>query len=314
MTSVTRAANHSPLSCPNSTAQTNTTDPTPSLSPATPPAEVLDISTRWLAIILVIIFAWQVAWLCYGVTTIFRKTSYGFLYVAPGYMHPSVYWCFSCANLCCVATLILLYFDINNVSLTTTVVAMAFVYAALFMSLRRVYIRAPVLIREGRVRDVWMARVFVHNGLAALATFLTFVTLFHFASVLTYIFEVSRELSVTISLNVIFLEILVWFFVDSLVFDRFTRYTVSPYGMALLNLLSILTDSDFADFSSSNSVLVTFMLGVTCLTLLLKVAVVSVRHVRAPLFTGTGFSAVSKNYGTLDYGTLYSGSEHRTLL
>ena len=117
-----------------------------------PPTDdnIIPTSIRWVFIILLVVYAWQALWMLYGLTTIWRKTSYGYLYVAPGYMHPSVYWCFCGTNLSSVATILLVHFNLGIFALASTVVAMVFVYISLFMSLRRVYIRAPVLIRELR--------------------------------------------------------------------------------------------------------------------------------------------------------------------
>ena len=181
------------------------------------------------------------------------------------------------------------------------------------MSLRRVYIRAPVLIRENKIAEVWLARL-VHNGLASYGTWLTYVALFHMAFVLTEIFNVFRELAVTIAVNTIFIEIIVWFFLDNVTFDKFTRYTVSPYIISTLTLVSILSDSEFSDFSTSNSVLIAFMLVANCLDLVLKIVILLFKHVKNPLFSNVGFSGTKKNYGTLDYSRLQPDTEHRTLL
>ena len=111
-----------------------------------PPTDdyIIPTSIRWVFIILLVVYAWQALWMLYGLTTIWRKTSYGYLYVAPGYMHPSVYWCFCGTNLSSVTTILLVHFNLGIFALASTVVAMVFVYISLFMSLRRVYIRAPI--------------------------------------------------------------------------------------------------------------------------------------------------------------------------
>ena len=283
------------------------------IAPATDD-NIIPTFIRWVFIILLVVYAWQALWMLYGLTTIWRKTSYGYLYVAPGYMHPSVYWCFCGTNLSSVATILLVHYNLGIFALSSTVVAMVFVYISLFMSLRRVYIRAPVLIRELRSLEVWCARLFVQNGLASYATWLTYVALFHMAYVLTEVFDVFRELSVTIAVNIIFLEIIVWFFLDNITFDKFTRYTVSPYVISILTLVSVLAHSEFSEFSNSNSVMVGFMLITNCIGLLLKLVILFFKHVKYPLFSNVGFSATKKNYGTLDYTRLPPDNERRTLL
>ena len=115
------------------------------------------------------------------------------------------------------------------------------------------------------------------------------------AYVLTEVFDVFRELSVTIAVNIIFLEIIVWFFLDNITFDKFTRYTVSPYVISILTLVSVLAHSEFSEFSNSNSVMVGFMLITNCIGLLLKLIILFFKHVKYPLFSNVGFSATKKN-------------------
>jgi hypothetical protein len=62
-----------------------------------------------------VIFAWQLLWLAYGVTTIFRKSSSDFLYKYPPVMHWLVYVNFSLANVLYVLALVFWSRDLNMV-------------------------------------------------------------------------------------------------------------------------------------------------------------------------------------------------------
>ena len=209
-------------------------------------------SMRWILALLLVVYTWQLLWLIYGITTVFRKSSSGFLYIEPGHMPPSVYWCFTGTNVCAVISVLLETYD--QTAVASTVSAMVFLYVSLCVSLRRVYLRAPVLIRDNKGTEVWLARGFVHNGLAAYATWITYVALFNFARTLTEVFNLDQELSITISVSTLFLETTAWFFMDNLTLDKYTRYMVTPYAINILTLISLVTHSTFSDFSSSNSI------------------------------------------------------------
>ncbi len=270
------------------------------------------IPARWGFSVWIIVFSWQLLWLLYGISTIFRKTSYGYLYIAPGYMHPSIYWCFICANVASVITMVLLTFSLPGIALATSVLAMTFMYISLFMSLRRVYIRGPVLIREEQEKEIWFSRLFLHNGLAANATWLTFLALFHFAYVLNENFNLTLQTSLTITLCILFFELVVWFFIDNVLCDKFTRYTMTPYLISVLTYFSIITDDNRSNFGDSNSVIILFSQLACFVGILLKIILLIYKHVKQPLFSDVGFQAVQKDYGTLEYSKLRASDADST--
>jgi hypothetical protein len=61
----------------------------------------------WIVDIWIFIFIWQLAWLVYGISTIFRKSSSDYLYKYPPVMHWLIYLNFGIANIINILTLIL---------------------------------------------------------------------------------------------------------------------------------------------------------------------------------------------------------------
>jgi hypothetical protein len=64
-----------------------------------------------------LIFSWQLSWLCYGISTIFRKSSSDYLYKYPPVMHWLIYFNFSFANILYISSLVFWSRNLNIVSL-----------------------------------------------------------------------------------------------------------------------------------------------------------------------------------------------------
>ena len=241
------------------------------------------------------IYAWQVAWLIYGISTIFRKTSYGYLYVAPGHMHPSIYMVFSLNLLANIAWLLLWDRMLPAYALIMLVLSMITLYVCLGISYRRLHARGNVLKREEHMNDVWLVRILVQNGLAIYATWVTIATLLNLCVVMAYVGTVSQHVASTVCLSILLLLIVVWFFLDNFLWDVYVRYTVTPYFVFVFALIGTLVAHWNVD--GSNSALTAFMLATSCAGAVAKCAIMLLRHIRHPIFLDSIFAS-QPDYGS----------------
>ena len=112
--------------------------------------------------------------------------------------------------------------------------------------------------------------------------------------------SVSQNVSSTVSLCVVTLEIGLWFVLDVFVLDRYVRYIVTPYLVLVMALAGSITKN--WDQTSSNSAFTGFLLALACLLTVFKLISLLARHRRLPLFKEISFFKYQKK----DYGTLYN--------
>ncbi|XP_066299594.1 uncharacterized protein [Branchiostoma lanceolatum] len=161
-------------------------------------------------------------------------------------------------------------------------------YYMLYISYRRVDQNGPWLTKNAPV-DLWLIRLFVHNGLAIYATWVTIATLLGFGITLTYESGYSNEDVSTGMLALLAAMVLVWFVLENLVFERFCRYTLVPYAVVVVALIGII--DKFIRFDGGlekrNAVITCGLLGVSSLALVFRFSLVIWRHVTQPLYRNT---------------------------
>lgn len=246
------------------------------------------------------VFVWTLAWLCYGITTIIRYTSYGYLYMAPGHMHSTIYVFTIIGIICNSIWLFILDMIDHSYALIPIWLATVSLYVGMGISLRRLYIRGPVLQREEVAVEIWCMRMLVQNGLAAYATWCFYLALVNTNIALIDSNSLEPHISTTIILSLLLILSIALVCIDNFVLDHYSRYCFSTYLVYLLALTGSV-EAITKDTSSSNWTLLSINLTVACLALLIKMAVLVWRHIRVPIWTGSGFLVTqNKNYGTID--------------
>lgn len=156
-------------------------------------------------------------------------------------------------------------------------------YVCLFISFRRLYENLVSLTQAGARKDIWLTRILVQNGLAFFATWVSIATLLNFAIVLTYYWSVDVQVSSTVALGLLSLDILVWFSLDTFVFDKFVRYTVTPYIVLVIALTGSVTKNFDLENNRRNSIFTTALLSVACILFVVKILLVAWRHRKYPI-------------------------------
>ncbi|XP_013413425.1 uncharacterized protein LOC106175817 [Lingula anatina] len=238
----------------------------------------------WTFSIWGFIYTWQFLWLIYVATSMCRKSTMGsYLYVDPQLVPTGLFFVFIINNVLNVAWLILFDRMLIIWSMVDLFLTTFSLYVALFLTHRQLEKIAPNLVSMKSVKDIWMIRFFVQNGLAFYATWCTIASLLNTAIVLSYTIGIKQDIACTIVLGVLAGEILVWFGLDIFVFDRYTRYNFSPIIVLILALSGSLAKN--WDPEKRNSIITVAILGVAVVIGLVKVILMFYRHCTRPLYS-----------------------------
>lgn len=230
-----------------------------------------------------VIYLWQCVWLAYAFSCLCRRGIDGYLYYSPDFLPVWVYVAFiftSCLN---ASWLIVWDRELLIVAVIVLAVTVASLYVALVVSHRALARNEQLLRAYGMAKELWLTRFMVHNGLAFYATWTSIATLLNLASAITYAGDlVPQEVSSTISLGILSAELVVYFALDMSVWDRFVRYTFSPYIVLIWALTGAVID-DGADLAKTrNSIFTVVLLAIAATMFLVKVAVMIYRHCKKP--------------------------------
>lgn len=236
----------------------------------------------WTFSIWGIIYTWQALWLIYGLTTICRKKDGTYFYLLP-LMPVAVYFSFMFNNICNVAWLFT--WDMEEMVAALPLIAlMPFsLYIGLYFSFSSVYRNLAESTKKGLSRDIWLIRLLVQNGIAFYATWVTIATLLNLAIVMSYWGDVSVEDSGTTVLSILLVEVIIWFVTDIFIFDKYVRYTFSPYITLIMALSGVLSKNYDLDNTYRNSVFTLFNLVLCIILFVFKLVTLFWRHFRSPI-------------------------------
>ena len=232
------------------------------------------------------IYLWQLAWMGYGLSLLGRQGVTGYLYYSPNFMSVWLYIAFILNNVMNVSWLIV--WDREELIAAFVVLALtAFsCYVCIFTSAWFLHKSYRQLQDNGHVKEIWLVRFLVQNGLGMYATWVTIATLINLGMVLTYIADVDMKIASTVCLAILAFEVVVWFIADLVFLDNHVRYLVTPY-VVLVWALSGVVDENYVSAEERNSIFSLVLLSVSVAVLIVKIIVLVFRHFRAPLYSGT---------------------------
>lgn len=240
------------------------------------------------AVIWGTIYFWNFAWFVYVLTTVCRRNDDGHYIYQMNLLSPLFFVSFIINN-CAVVTWLFLW---DRQYLNWALLVIAFtpltLYICLFISFRRLYANLNVLSKAGAVKDIWLTRIFLQNGIAFFATWVSIATLLNFAIVLTYYWSVEMQVSVSIALGILSFFIISWFLLDIFVIDKFVRYTITPYIVVVVALVGSVQKNFDLDDNYRNSIFLVVLLAVAGVALLLKLVIMLIRACRTPISGNVG--------------------------
>ncbi|XP_071964018.1 uncharacterized protein [Antedon mediterranea] len=209
---------------------------------ATPPIE-------WIYIIWGLVFVFEILWIPYALTTICRSNEDGRIFSVIPNLPPGLTLLYSVNKVLLVGWFFL--FDMGYISYSCLVMFFVTVTGGLclWISYKRVGEYDNLSYMEGNLMcDLVASRLLVQNGIAMYTTWTFIWTLFNGAIALTYedATELDDSLTSTIMYAVIILVLTIYFVLDISVFEKYFRYTFTPYlVVAAISLGSLDFNYDF---------------------------------------------------------------------
>ncbi|XP_046379254.2 uncharacterized protein LOC124151041 [Haliotis rufescens] len=226
-----------------------------------------------------VIFIWQICWVIYSLTALCRKTGDGRVYDSP-ILLPSAFYVSFIVSLCLTMGWLFLW---DRLFLSLSLVVMLFVSTFLYISLALSYNalerHMPLLYVQERKIDIWCIRILVQNGIALYATWTTIESLLILAVVMTYtsVPVVAEETSSTVSLSILAAFMLVYALTDFFAFDRFSRFTVTPYVVLIVAFSGMFANN--ADTYKMNSIFIVALLATSAVVALTKIFFICLRQI-----------------------------------
>ncbi|XP_051944516.1 uncharacterized protein LOC127616753 [Hippocampus zosterae] len=133
-------------------------------------------------------------------------------------------------------------------------------------------------------KDLTSVTILVQNGLALYTTWTSIASLINFTLVLQ-LWGVVRSTAATVSLCLLFAELVAWFILENWVLDRWVRNILTVYPVVIVALLgNVLKHFDPVD-PSPNAIFMVALLVLACILLVFRVCNVIWRNKRRPLFS-----------------------------
>ncbi|CAF3017539.1 unnamed protein product [Rotaria socialis] len=114
-------------------------------------------------------YIWQLSWLLYSLTFIYRRSSTAYLYVSPSTLSPMFYIIYNLAFL--IPTIWIVWFQKSHSVWTWVVYLVSFLLLSfdLFIINNNLVMNEKIYETDGFKRDIWILRFFAQNGVAFFA-------------------------------------------------------------------------------------------------------------------------------------------------
>lgn len=230
------------------------------------------------------IYTWQLTHVVYSLTLLCRKNSDGqYLYLRPGHIHFSFYIVFMINNAFNIGWIFLFDRELMEVALVFLILIAVTLYICGVIVCRSLYQAGGELERLKTVKDIWLTRLLLINGLAFYGTWCTIATLLNLSIVLQYKASVDQYVCAWIALGVLTAELLAWFILETFVFDRHLRYCFSPYIVLLVAFSGVITKHYDASSPEPYLYFVFALLAVSGVLAIVKIIIMIVKGIKMPI-------------------------------
>ncbi|ELU01912.1 hypothetical protein CAPTEDRAFT_169768 [Capitella teleta] len=228
-----------------------------------------------------VIYAYQFAWIIYSLSLLCRKSLNGYLYFTPYFMplfFYVLYWFCQFGN---IAWLFIWDREYLYASAPVLFMTAIFLVGSLATSMSALAEAASELIHEGKSRELWLVRGFVHNGVGMYATWLTVAS--HVGLSATLIYRepfLSMDVACSICAGVLSAFVVLYTVLDNFVLDKHTRYLFTPYVVLVWALVGIIQRG--FDPERGSSIIVGLLLVYGLIAFVVKIVLVCVRSCKNP--------------------------------
>ncbi|KAI1902225.1 hypothetical protein AGOR_G00042520 [Albula goreensis] len=237
----------------------------------------------WTFSIWGVIYTWLSAMLAYCLTSLCRRSVYGWMYCEPAVL-PYGFYLSWIVNMILNIVWLFLWDREQMVEGLIVLALVAFTnYLVIFFCCHGLHFYGAWLKKYHRV-DLWLIRVLVQNGMGVYATWTTIATLLNFTIVLDYNAGLSKEGAATVSLSFLLIEVLLWFVVENFVLDKYVRYILTVYPVVILALSGNIAKHYDPAAPRRNSIFTAVLLALACVLFVVRVILVIWRHRTQPLY------------------------------
>ena len=142
----------------------------------------------------------------------------------------------------------------------------------LYGALTKSFMTVNVTTKTVSKRDFILTQVLVNNGLGMYATWTTIASLLNMTMAISYFHGVAQDVSCTIALSILAVELIVWFALENTILDKYTRYTLTVYPVVIWALSASISKN--WDAAKRNSVISVVLLAVACTLLVVRIVIV----------------------------------------
>ncbi|XP_067667840.1 uncharacterized protein [Haliotis asinina] len=233
----------------------------------------------WVFFIWPVIFIWQIIWIFFSTSLSYRVVREG-----PPVLLTSVFLGIFILSLLFHVALDITAVFVLVLAFVFLILLSASLYACLALSYKALYDNQQILADQHRRLDDSLVRGLVHNGLGLYATWTFVAALLNISVLMTYRSNppINQSTSSTVCLALVAVFLVVYFVTDLTVFDKYSRYTFTPYVAILWALVAILVNN--LDITKRNTIFSAALLGFSGFTLIVKIIVVCVKRITHPVF------------------------------
>ena len=189
----------------------------------------------WTFAIWGVIYAWQVLWILYAWSFIFRPST-------PRTVSWIALLLYTCNNISNITWIYLWGNEYPQVAFAFIFLMWAFLVAAAAVEAFQIYRMTPTLQTQKKFKiDLWISRILVINGIVIYATWLTVATLINFGIVLEYFAEVPAETTGVVILWLLSVVVLAYFALENTILDRFARFIFIVYPVLIWALSGVIS-------------------------------------------------------------------------
>ena len=238
------------------------------------PVDVLPAGWTF-SVIWVVIYTWQGAWILYAWTFVFS--------CRPSAIVPINKVIHALFVISCILNITWLYL-FGNEKFTAAFVILVLLEltldAMIGVATYTSYHQARELLDNGQKLDVILTQVLLNNGIAVYETWITIAAQVNFAVVLRYVSDTSSSTAAIVALSIILVEMISWFIAEITVLDRFVRYTLTVYPVAIWALAGIIANN--WDKEEASSVLTLVALCIAGCLLVIRFVLAIIYHFTRP--------------------------------
>ena len=230
---------------------------------------------NWTFFIWIVIFTWIALWFVYVLTTFCRTYDDGIKYVYQTNLMPGLIFGLFILNFLLIVGW-LFAFDRQQFIVSLVIIVLIMATKIPMAAVSYIYLDRRIdMLREMKlVKDIWLVRVLLQNGLAFYSGWVFIATMLNLGIVITYNGDVSQSWSSTIVLLIVAILAPSYFILDLTIWSRYALYTVTTHLSLMWAFVGIMAKNYDIDSALRNSVLSLGILVVIIIFFVIKVGII----------------------------------------